>query len=680
MANGSWRNATISSPCPICGKPDWCSVSVDGNLAACRRLKEGGQVKADANGSPYYLHWLSGTRSPASPPPPPQSECLSERADIDTLHAVYSALLARLQLSAAHNNNLHIRGLRDPEIDQLGYRTLTGPGRSRLAQELLDKFGDVVFQVPGFTIRERNGTRYVTLAGARGLLIPVRDIRGRIAALKIRRDESDGQRYSFLSSKRYGGPGPGAPVHVPLGVPSPASIVRLTEGDLKADIAFRRTGVPTISIPGVSSWRAGIEALKGLNAKVVRLAFDKDARNKAPVARMLAATAERLAAEGFTVEFERWPEEYKGIDDALAADAFVEILSGDSAQRAIAEIVAEGTSGESPQVEAKHRLADVLTKGQETLFRDREVLAYLAALAEEDPAEFACRRAQARTAGIRLRDLDTVIAPLRREIRSQKPPAVCGGAYRISAGRIVYLKPTMQGVVEVPLSNFWACISDTVILDDGVSKSAAFGIEGGLVDGRPLPRVTVNASEFPRMDWLTSAWQGRAVVFAGQGARDHLRCAIELLSTERIERTEFLHTGWREIGGAWAYLHAGGAIGSDGPIETVTVTLPSSLAGFQLPAPPIERKLTEAVRASLRLLDLAPPRIMFPLLASAYRAVLGACDFSIHVSGPSGVFKTETTALIQQHFGRGLDARHLPGSWSSTANALEVQAFLAKDA
>jgi hypothetical protein len=36
--------------------------------------------------------------------------------------------------------------------------------------------------------------------------------------------------------------------------------------------------------------------------------------------------------------------------------------------------------------------------------------------------------------------------------------------------------------------------------------------------------------------------------------------------------------------------------------------------------------------------------------------------------------------LVQQHFGASLDARHLPGNWSSTANAREELAFAAKDA
>src|SRR5262249_18416714 len=90
--------------------------------------------------------------------------------------------------------------------------------------------------------------------------------------------------------------------------------------------------------------------------------------------------------------------------------------------------------------------------------------------------------------------------------------------------------------------------------------------------------------------------------------------------------------------------------------------------------------LVAAVRASLALLDLAPDRLSFPLLAAVYRAVLTAADFSLHLMGQSGEFKSEVAALLQQHSGAGLDARHLPGSWSSTGNSLESIAFTCKDA
>jgi hypothetical protein len=112
----------------------------------------------------------------------------------------------------------------------------------------------------------------------------------------------------------------------------------------------------------------------------------------------------------------------------------------------------------------------------------------------------------------------------------------------------------------------------------------------------------------------------------------------------------------------------------------VEVVLPDALAGVVLPDPPHGAELIVAIRASLRLLDLAPDHIVFPLLGAAYRAVFGEADFALHLSGPTGAGKSELAALIQRHFGPELDARHLPGSWSSTANALELLAFSAKDA
>ena len=60
-----------------------------------------------------------------------------------------------------------------------------------------------------------------------------------------------------------------------------------------------------------------------------------------------------------------------------------------------------------------------------------------------------------------------------------------------------------------------------------------------------------------------------------------------------------------------------------------------------------------------------------------YRVLLGDAIFGAP-AGPTGVF-AGMTALSQQHWS-WLDARHLPGSWASTANFLEGLAFIAKDA
>ena len=106
----------------------------------------------------------------------------------------------------------------------------------------------------------------------------------------------------------------------------------------------------------------------------------------------------------------------------------------------------------------------------------------------------------------------------------------------------------------------------------------------------------------------------------------------------------------------------------------------STRCSHALPEPPTGTALRDAVRASLRLLEVAPDRVSVPLLAATYRAVLGATDLSLHLVGPTGVLKTELAALVQQHFGPLMDSRNLPGSWSSTADLLEAMAFAAKDA
>jgi hypothetical protein len=293
-----------------------------------------------------------------------------------------------------------------------------------------------------------------------------------------------------------------------------------------------------------------------------------------------------------------------------------------------------------------------------------------------DPERFTTELAQA-VAAAEPMELATAGTTDRPAGRLAPDPA---GRYRVAGGCIVHARQVRDGTVDVPLCNFAARIVEQVTVDDGAECGTRFALEGSLSDGTPLPRADVSAKGFQSLDWIVPAWGVRAVVYAGQGARDHLRAALQLLSGDVPCRTAYGHAGWREVGGRWLYLHAGGAVGADGPVDGIEVSLPEALAGYLLPAPPSGEGLAAAVRASLRLLGLAPERITYPLLAAVYRAALGGSDFALHLSGPSGAFKTELAALAQQHYGAGLDARHLPGSWSSTGNSLEALAFAAKDA
>ena len=239
---------------------------------------------------------------------------------------------------------------------------------------------------------------------------------------------------------------------------------------------------------------------------------------------------------------------------------------------------------------------------------------------------------------------------------------------------IIWLKPTREGIVRVPVINFLVHIVEDIELDDGVEPVRFFDIEAE-VDGRSR-RVRIPAAEFSQMNWVTECFGASAVIYPGMS--QHAKTAIQLLSRGAQRRQVFTHTGWREYDGRWIFLHGGGAIGADGPVPGVAVKLSPGLERFKLPLP-TGPELLNAIRADLKLLEIAPAEITYPLFSQIYRTALGRSNSSVHITGPTGAGKTELAALAQQHFGAEMDARHLPCSWNSTPNAIERIAFEAKD-
>ena len=601
MPTAKWRNVRRSDPCEICGRGDWCSRSDDGAWALCRRVDAGGKRRLDRAGSEYWLHLVGD--APKGPPQVPE-EPRSARASADDLDRVYGAVIRHLGLADRHREELLRRGLDSTAIKKAGYRSLLQRGRAEIARELLARFPqDLLLSVPGLQLHSRQNGQYLSFGGPAGLLVPVRDLAGRVIALKVRRDAQDnGPKYLYISSTAYGGPGPGAPVHVPLsaGKDGPRDAMRVTEGELKADVATHLSGILTISVPGVSAWRGVIPALAELAPRVVQLAFDADATTNPLVARATEATAEALALEGYDVLLEGWDGLLaKGVDDALAARLSIQL------------------SPVQARPDRRH--------------------------------------------------------PTGRRDNQQSPHF-----YKATPGGLVWIRHTQNGPVTVRLTNFGALIATDVLEDDGAEIRRRFEIEARLNGW--CRRFTVTADAFAGLGWVTEHLGARAIVYPGLGLRDHTRAAIQVLSGAVPERHVYSHTGWRQLPDGWAYLHGGGAIGADGPVMEVEVALPDAIAGVALPDPPSSGELLAAIRASLRILDVAPDHVTFPLLGAAYRAVFGEVDFALHLSGPTGAGKSELAALIQRHFGAALDARHLPGSWSSTANALELLAFSAKDA
>jgi P4 family phage/plasmid primase-like protien len=330
-----WREVTPANPCPACKHGSWCRVTDDGALCACRRGGDGiGSKKTDKNGEDYWLCRLNGSSSGEKWAVPRFSvaDGKGELADIDIRHQVYTRFLNRLPLSSTHKGQLARRGIKDGHR-AANYATL-GKDRAKAAYSLVEAgLEEHLPRVPGFYVKEReDGNRFWSVTGAGGLGIPVRDVQGRIQAVSVRVDEdSEGGKYRWLSSKHKGGLGPGAPIHVPLcPKDTDKTVVRVTEGALKADVATRLSGMLTIGLPGVSAWRRVTPVLRDLGAKTVRAAYDADACRNRIVAEQLSNLVNHLRRRGFGVELEIWDEaEGKGIDDLLAAGKTPDVVTGD---------------------------------------------------------------------------------------------------------------------------------------------------------------------------------------------------------------------------------------------------------------------------------------------------------------------------------------------------------------
>ena len=250
--------------------------------------------------------------------------------------------------------------------------------------------------------------------------------------------------------------------------------------------------------------------------------------------------------------------------------------------------------------------------------------------------------------------------------------------YRDTGQGLAWMKQTADGSTPVLLTNFRARIAAEVVHDDGAETTLTFVIEAVL--GSKTTRFVVPSARFGGLNWAIEHLGAGAVVYPGFTLREHARAAIQLVSGDVTKRQVFAHTGWREVDGRWVYLHAGGAIGKERAVDGIEVSLPGCLTGYALPEPPSGGDMAEAVRASMGFLGLAPDAVTVPLYAAIWTAPISQADLSIHLSGPTGTGKSELAALVQQHWGPGMDSRHLPGFWSSTANALEGLAFLVKDA
>jgi hypothetical protein len=254
--------------------------------------------------------------------------------------------------------------------------------------------------------------------------------------------------------------------------------------------------------------------------------------------------------------------------------------------------------------------------------------------------------------------------------------------YSVVAGRLCRRAYSASGDERLePLANFQARIVADVVDDDGEAQERRFIVEGSLADGPQLPRIEIEASEFGQMTWPLIRWGAHASIAAGSGSKEHLRAAIQSNSKQVERRYEYSHLGWRKINTDGAdrmiYLSAAGALGMEG----VQVRLIQDLAAYRLPIVAPADPLP-AVQASLRFLSTGEHAMTVPLWAAVYLAPLSGIlnpAFTIWLFGTTGSLKSTATALAMCHYGR-FAYNTPPASWTGTTNALEMKAFLVKDA
>ena len=332
--------------CPVCGdKRGKLKLYLDTDVWHCYYCGEGGGMlalygKAHGVGNSEAYREICDALMTDGYAPPTQTVSTknqsvtentapqAERAPIDELHRTYSAMLSMLSLWTRHREHLRtVRGLTDEQIDAFGFKSTPDPFLCRSIASRLKKQGCVLQGVPGFYMDKKGYWTVRFYSKTAGILIPIRDINGRIQGLQTRLDhpikgndappEKSGVKYLTLSSTdKTMGASSGTPVHF-VGNPN-ARVVYVTEGALKADIAHALTGrsfLATIGAGNVSQLDGIFAFLRRNGTEEIIEAEDMDKyRNKA-VSQGAFKVYQLAKKNGLSCRRLTWNPTYKGIDD-----------------------------------------------------------------------------------------------------------------------------------------------------------------------------------------------------------------------------------------------------------------------------------------------------------------------------------------------------------------------------
>lgn len=312
MIRTKLKRSNHRNPCPVCGG-EGCGQGEAFTL--CWRITSDRIAKSGA-----YLHFNEAAapnrhRSFTRPVP--------VIAPVERRHQIYTELLDRVPLYACHAD--HLTGRRRLSDTTIALEQFASVPSKALAGAVVRQLGKEfdLSHVPGFFFK---GDRWhLRFAGMAGFFIPIRDHRGRIQALQIRRDTDESKhRYLMLSS--HGdefpkGASSGAPAHYAR--PNRADVTIITEGALKADCIAEVLDCCVIGFEAVGTFndRIGWQIREALpNLRRLLVAYDADWRSNDKVRNQMHRLYTALTGAGYAPECLNWPiEQGKGLDDYLLA-------------------------------------------------------------------------------------------------------------------------------------------------------------------------------------------------------------------------------------------------------------------------------------------------------------------------------------------------------------------------
>ena len=253
-------------------------------------------------------------------------------------HKVYTELLEKLTLHDVHYEHLlKKRCLRHEEIVRNGYRTLPAYNQQiemgEIAEELATRYE--LCNVPGFYQRGDDNKWTMKLNSDPLLMIPIRNYEGMITGIRLRTNWSNAKYIVFSSKDEKNGSSLSTQhmLYWPLnkkGRIEETSVLRITEGEFKAETATSMTNVYTVGLLGVNSVMNIIKDNKDdwikKGIREIYLCFDSDREYKA-YSESINKTVGQYLAEAYIflteqtniiTHIEYWDEKaHKGIDDLL---------------------------------------------------------------------------------------------------------------------------------------------------------------------------------------------------------------------------------------------------------------------------------------------------------------------------------------------------------------------------